>query len=387
MGLNMADKQTILISGMAAGVPYHGGATWAVLQYVLGLRDLGHTVYLVEPVTLDAGLSDAAWAVSPSAVYFARVMAEFGLQDHAALLRAGTQATLGLPYAALRRTAQQADLLLNISGMLADEALLAPIPHRVFVDLDPAFNQLWHSVDGVDMHFAAHTHFATVGLALGQPECTIPTCGRAWIPTLQPVVLEQWPLGDDLRYDGLTTVANWRSYGTAAQNGVVYGQKAHALRPLLDLPTRTGERFMPALAIHPAETQDLAALHRYGWHLLDPACVAGDPAAYRAFIRSSKAEFGFAKSGYVLSRSGWFSDRSACYLAAGRPVIAQETGFGDHLPLGEGLFAFADAGDVLAAIDAVNSDYPRQRAAARALAEEFFAAERVLTRLLTLVEN
>jgi hypothetical protein len=112
-----------------------------------------------------------------------------------------------------------------------------------------------------------------------------------------------------------------------------------------------------------------------------------DPAAYSAFIQASKAEFGFAKSGYSLSRSGWFSDRSACYLAAGRPVIAQETGFSDHLPVGEGLFAFSAAGDVLAAIDVINTDYVRQRATARALAEERFAADRVLTRLLTLVEN
>lgn len=383
----MADTRTIFVSGMVAGVPHHGGATWAVLQYVLGLRALGHTVYLVEPVTLAVEMSDAAWAASPSATYFHQVMADFGLQEHAALLRAGTHSTIGLPYTSLRQAAQHADLLLNISGMLADETLIAPIPRRVFVDLDPAFNQIWHSADGVDMHFAAHTHFVTVGLALGQADCSIPTCGRAWIPTLQPVVLEQWPMGETVLYDGLTTVANWRSYGSTAHDGVVYGQKAHALRPLLDLPTRTGERFMPALAIHPAETQDLDALQRFGWDLLDPACVAGDPAAYRTFIQASKAEFGFAKSGYVLSHSGWFSDRSACYLAAGRPVIAQETGFGDHLPLGEGLFAFTTAGDVLAAIDAINSDYARQRAAARALAEDLFAADRVLTRLLTFVEN
>ena len=139
---------------------------------------------------------------------------------------------------------------------------------------------------------------------------------------------------------------------------------------------------MSALAIHPGESKDLAALKENGWQLLDPAQVAATPASYQQFIQGSKAEFGIAKSGYVASRCGWFSDRSVCYLASGRPVLAQETGFSRFLPTGAGLFAFQTADDVLAAIEEVNADYPRHARAARTLAEEFFDSDKVLSRLL-----
>ena len=142
------------------------------------------------------------------------------------------------------------------------------------------------------------------------------------------------------------------------------------------------EKFQPALAIHPGEEADLAALAENGWCVLDPAVVAPTPHAYQRFIQGSKAEFGIAKSGYVHSRSGWFSDRSACYLASGRPVIAQETGFSRELPVGEGLFAFATMEEILAAIEAMNTDYARHARAARGLAEEFFDSRTVLARLL-----
>ena len=266
--------------------------------------------------------------------------------------------------------------------MLRDERLLGEIPVRVYLDLDPAFNQLWHAVQGIDMRFDGHTHFATVGLALGTPGCAVPTCGRDWIPTLPPVVLDRWPVAEALERDALTTVANWRGYGSIEHEGVLYGQKAHSLRRLVDLPRRTPQRLELALAIHEGEQPDLAALAEHGWRLVDPVEAAGTPERYRRFVQGSKAELGIAKSGYVASRCGWFSDRSACYLASGRPVIAQETGFSAHLPTGEGLFAFETAEDVLAAIDALRSGYERHRRAARALAEEHLDSDAVLTRLL-----
>ena len=237
------------------------------------------------------------------------------------------------------------------------------------------------------MRLNGHTHFATVGLALGQPGCDVPTLGRDWIPTLQPVVLVEWPVGGRIIYDGLTTVANWRGYGSIEHNGVFYGQKAHSLRLLLDLPTRTGERFMPALAIHRDEGRDLAALEEQGWFLLDPQELASSPGAYRRFIQGSKAELGIAKSGYVVSRCGWFSDRSACYLASGRPVIAQDTGFSSPhlarpLPVGEWLFTFETSDHVMVAVEALRRDYRRHACAARELAETYFDSDRVLTSLL-----
>jgi len=267
-------------------------------------------------------------------------------------------------------------LAIFLSGMIAAE------PLRVYLDLDPAFIQLWHAVYDIDMRFAGHSHFVTIGTAIGQPDCTVPACGLDWMTTMQPIVLDYWPVAQRITYDALTTIGNWRGYGSIEQDGVFYGQKAHSLREFMDLPTRTSEKFMPALAIHPAEKKDLEALASNGWQLLDPAQVAATPQRYREFIQGSKAEFGIAKSGYVASRCGWFSDRSVCYLASGRPVIAQETGFNRFLPVGAGLFAFTNTDEALAAINAMNDDYAAHAQAARALAVEHFDSDKVLTNLL-----
>jgi hypothetical protein len=302
------------------------------------------------------------------------------------LLVSGTHETVGLSYDQVRKRARASDLLINISGMLAEPELTSSIPIRVYLDLDPAFNQLWHSVSGLNMRFEGHTDFVTVGLNLGEPTCTIPTCGRKWLKTLQPIVLELWPVADPVKYDALTTIGNWRGYGSVVLNGRHYGQKAHSLRPFIRLPTLTEERFLLALSIHPAEHKDLAALAENRWEVVDPVQVARTPNSYQEFIQGSKAEFGVAKSGYVISNCGWFSDRSVCYLASGRPVIAQETGFSAHLPTGVGLFAFQDEQSVLQAIDSLRTSYEKHRRKAREIAEEYFDSRKVLGRLLEAIK-
>src|SRR5205814_8165332 len=188
-----------------------------------------------------------------------------------------------------------------------------------------------------------------------------------WMIALQRIVLDRWPLAKQITCDALTTIANWRGYGSIEHQGVMYGQKVHSLRRFMSLPMLTQEKFMLAVSIHAKETRDLADLANNGWQLIDPVDVAGTPAKYQQFIQGSKAEFGIAKSGYVASRCGWFSDRSVCYLASGRPVIAQETSFSRFLPVGQGLFAFETVDDVLGAIDSVNRDYARHAQSARAL--------------------
>ena len=362
----------VLVAGMVAGDPGQGGATWAVLQYVLGLRRLGHEVVLVEPV---AELTPA------TTTYFAEVVREFELAGSAALLVAGTRETAGLDYADLREAVRGAEFLLNVSGMLAGE--LAEMPEiRVFLDLDPAFNQLWHAVAGIDMGFDRHERFVTVGLALGDADCPVPTCGRDWIRTPQPVVLEHWPMLDPAVDAPVTTVGNLRGYGSIGWEGELYGQKIHSLRSLYELPRRSAGEITLAMAVHPDERHDLAALRRNGWRLVDPGRVAGTPAAYARFIGQSSAEIGIAKSGYVHSRCGWFSDRSVCYLASGRPVVAQDTGYSRYLPTGEGLLAFTDVNDAAGALETVRSDPARHARAARAIAEEVFDSDRVLADLL-----
>jgi hypothetical protein len=316
-----------------------------VLQYVLGFRRLGHEVAVVDP-RVDG----------PDAQrYLAGVVQKFALEP---------------PQGSY-------DLLLNVSGVLRDERALEEMPVRVYLDLDPVFNQLWHA-QGIDVGLEGHTHYVTVGLH-------VPPTGHDWVHTLPPVVLDEWRVAERTAHDAFTTVGNWRGYGTLEHDGVRYGQRAHSLRELLDLPRRTGERFAVALAIHPDEERDLKSLHEHGWELLDPRAVAGTPDSYRDFVAGSRAEISIAKEGYVVSRSGWFSDRSACYLACGRPVVAQDTGFGAALPTGAGLFSFSTLDNAAAAAFELRRDYGRHARAARAIAEEHLDSDRVLTRLLRAV--
>ncbi len=368
---------------MIAAAPEQGGATWAVLQYLLGFRRLGCRVLFVESLP-ESSLTPQGVPVdrTRNADYFRKVMGDFGFDMDSAFLVAGTRQAVGLSYEELRRIARSADMLINISGLLADEALTGEIPRRIYLDLDPTFCQLWHASNACDMRFRGHTHFVTIGLAIGRPDCLVPTCGLPWITTPQPVVLSHWPVAHRITYDALTTVSHWRSYGSIEHEGIFYGQKAHSFRRFMTLPSLTSEKLLPALAIHPDEQQDLAALAANGWRWLDPARVARTPADYRRFIRGSKAEFGIAKSGYVASRCGWMSDRSLCYLASGRPVLAQETGFSHFIPAGEGLFAFESADDILGGIEELRVNYARHARAARAIAEESFDSERILSRLL-----
>jgi len=362
----------ILLSGMVAGDPHQGGATWAVLQYLEGLERLGHEVLLVEPVET-AALDPSG----PVAGYFRSLTM---LAGRAALLGRDGESTLGISYAEVAGFAGEADLLLNLSGLLRDERLLEAIPVRAFVDLDPGFNQVW-AEEGFDLGLDRHSHCVSVGTRIGAPDCPIPTLGRAWIPTLPPVELSRWPLAEGPG-SAWTSVGNWRSYGSTERGGVRYGQRAHSFRELFELPRRCESRFEPALAIHPEERPDLAALAANGWHLVDPLEVAGAPGAYAEFVRASRAELGVAKSGYVASRSGWFSDRSACYLASGRPVVAQDTGFGAALPTGAGLLAYDDLAGAAAAVERVEADLEAQRRAAREIAVEHLDAARVLPALL-----
>jgi hypothetical protein len=352
----------IVVGGMTSDTPGQGGATWAVLQYVLGLRRLGHDVVLVEPVR----------SLERSAAYFRRLARAFALD--AVLLERGSQRRLELTNV----RPEGADLLLNLSGVLPT-SLRADL--SVYIDLDPGFTQAWHA-QGVDVGLDGHDRFVTVGRLVGQPGCPIPVCNRSWLTTPQPVVLDRWPYATHVRYEAATTIGHWRSYGSLVHDGIHYGQRAHATRELIHLPELTGVQILLALGIDPAERDDLAALDGHGWKLADPARVASTPATYRRFVQGSLLELGIAKRGYVESRSGWFSDRSVCYLASGRPVVAQETGFSTWLPTGTGVLKFGTAEEAATALDEIVGDYDRHRRAARRIAEEVFDSDRVLKELL-----
>jgi hypothetical protein len=348
-----------------------GGAAAAVMAYAAGFEQLGHDVLLLDQAPSVAGDHD----------YLARAIGASAFVGPSAIVH-GHGDTTGMAWSALEAWVRSCDLLVNLGGALRLPWLLDAAQRRLYLDIDPGYTQLW-AVDGIDMGFDRHDSFASFGTGFGATSDALPDCGRTWIETRPPVVLDQWPVRRDEPWYGLTTVANWRSYGSVVHNGVTFGQKAHAWRSLFALPQMIeGVRVEPAVAIDPAELPDLDALRANGWTLHDPANVAGDIDAYRAFIGASTAEIAIAKSGYVASRCGWFSDRSACYLASGRPVIAHDTGWTATLPSAVGLLPFRDVDDVKSAVDAVRSSYAKHCRAAREIAVEFFDAKRVLGSLI-----
>lgn len=377
----------VLIAGALAHHPIGGaGNAWAFLQYLLGFRALGIETYYVEHLEpkecWDDAWQPAPFAASANARFFRTTMERFGLTDTAALLAFDGDAHVGLSHDTVRRLAADVDLFINMSGRFHLRAILAAAPRRMYLDLDPGFTQVWQAQYHVDMNLAGHDRYVTVGLNLGQPDCPLPTCGLAWQSTVPPVVLDEWSAADEPP-GPYTTVADWRGYGSVEWDGVWYGQKAQEFTRLMPLPGRVAAPLEICLAIHPAEA-DRAALLAAGWQLSDPAVHSATADSYRDYIRRSRGEFTAAKHGYVAGRTGWFSDRSVCYLAAGRPVILQDTGFSRYLPAGAGLLAFSDLDSAADALAVVERDYHVHAAAARRIAEDHFDARRVLPRLLEL---
>lgn len=377
------NRPTIVVAGALAQKPRHGGHAWVFLQYLLGMQRLGWDVLFLDHLDpaqcRDAAGESCLPVASVQVRRFVETMERFGI---AYSLDAGDEC-IGLSRTQVLEKLRDAALLLNVMGYLADAEMLAAAPLRVFLDIDPGFGQMWRAL-GLHDAFRGHDKFVTVGVRLGQSGCAIPTCGLEWIPTLPPVVLEKWPVlhgnESEIRFTG---VASWRgAYGPLEYEGVQYGLRAHEFRQFSDLPRRSGLRFEMALDIHPDEKADLALLERGGWMLLDPLTVADNPCGYQQFIQNSGAEFMVAKNMYVQSKSGWFSDRSACYLASGKPVLAQDTGLGGLLPAGAGLVTFTTIEEAAEGAAAIVRDYERHARSARALAVEFFDSDVVLGRLL-----
>jgi hypothetical protein len=378
--------ETVLLGGSVSQRPGSGGHTWVFLQYLLGLRRLGLDPVLVDWLEADM-CRDRAGAPSDverswNVAYLAGVMERFGLSDRWAVLHDGGRAVLGMSAAALDRSVDRAALLLNVNGFVRQERVFPHVPLRAYLDIDPGFGQMWRALDLHDS-FAGHDAFITIGERIGLPGCTIPTNGLDWITTPQPVALEHWPAVEPGSGDSFTSVASWRGpFAPIEYEGVTYGLRVHEFRRFAGLPARTSERLEVALDIHEAEVADIELLRSNGWHLADPGLEAADPWSYRSYVQHSKGELMIAKHMYVASRSGWLSDRSICYLASGRPVVAQDTGISELYPVGEGLLTFDDPDQAAAALEEVSSDYGRHSRAARALAEEHFEAGIVLRRLL-----
>ena len=374
----------VAVAGAVANKHRYGGSIWVRMSWAEALRELGFDVLFVEEIDpsacVDAAGAPCGFAESANVRVFDAVMAAFGLTGSAALCCPALGLVHGMDEAALLERLGEAELLVNISGHLRAPALLDRVGRRVFVDLDPGYTQVWAAsgVAGV----GDHELFCTVGLSVGTAACDLPRGGIEWRPVRQPVVLGRWPADAGDPASGFTTVASWRgAYGRAEWEGRAFGLKAHEFRRLADLPGRVGAPFGVALDIHPADAADRDRLRDGGWRIEDPATV-GDIEGFRDFVLRSAAECSPAQGIYVEARTGWFSDRTVRYLASGRPALVQDTGFGDHLPVGEGLLAFSTPEEAAAGAEAILADYSRHAAAARRIAEEHFAPAPALGPLL-----
>jgi len=381
--VSASDRLTIVVLGYIVRGPL-GGLVWHHLQYVMGLANLGHDVYFVE----DSGESlwccyDADRHVSDTDPSYGLRFADAafrmaGVPDRWAYYDAHRDRWHGPAGDRLLAICERADLLIDVSGVNTMRPWFRQIPNRALIDTDPAFTQLRHlSEPAARAEAACHTSFFSFAENIGG-DARLPADGFPWVPTRQPVVLDAWRVSPGPSDGPFTTVMQWDSYPPREHEGQLYGMKSDSFAPFLELPAAAGPRFEVAVGGDKAH----GILSPHGWRVRNPLTLIRDAAAYQEYIRQSKAEFTVAKHGYVVARSGWFSERSAAYLASGRPVLAQDTGFSAWLPTGAGLHAFTTVEEVQTAIGIVDAHYENECRVARAIATEFFDANRVLPSLV-----
>ena len=397
-------RRRLVVLGTLASNPYAGMA-WMHMQIAVGLQRLGHDVYYVEvtsnwpydPVRqMKVDASD--YAVS----YLARVAERFGLGERWAYRRSYSDGVwFGMSQAKVEELLAHADAVFNIAGAtrLAKEQL--KVGRWIYFGTDPVLHEVAFAKADPTVRALVEEHHdvVTYGENIGSPDCPIPPLPRLRAKTRQPVLLDLWQTGAPTKAE-FTTVGNWEQVGLdIVYQGETYRwSKHHEFLKFLEVPQRVRQPIELATNLNdrqPIRADDHEAvpavglsadarhqLQSNGWRVVRAPEFTMDPWPYRAYVQASRGEFTVARDLHVRLRSGWFSERSACYLAAGRPVITQDTGFGRVLPTGEGLFAFKTMEEIVAAFDAIAADYKRHSRAARAIAEEHFRAETVLARVL-----
>jgi len=378
----------IVVVGTLASVPYAGMA-WMHMQIVVGLRRLGHDVYYFE--------TTSSWPYDPirrtrvcdssySVPYLARVAESFGIGDRWAYRRSyGDKTWFGMDRVRAEELLAQADAVLNVAGAtrLAEEDL--KVGRLIYFGTDPVYHEIAYANGDRDVQTLVDEHheFVTYGENLGAPDCPVPVFEKLRAKTRQPVLLDAWQ--SEVPADGVfTTVCNWKHDGhdIEYQGETYYWSKHYEFLKFIDLPKRIGQPVELAMGLENLDLNVVRMLRAHGWRLVDAHGFTVNPWPYRDYVQASRGEFTVAKDQNVRLRSGWFSERSACYLAAGRPVITQDTGFGKYVPTGEGLFAFNTMEEIIEAFQAVRSDYHRHSRAARTIAEEYFRAETVLGKVI-----
>ena len=368
----------IIVAGIVGRYPY-GGVAWCSLMYLLGLRELGHRVWYLEDTgecNYDPAENTLATDPRYALGFIAETLAPYGLSERWCYIDYRGE-YYGQSRAAWLEVCAEADLFLDLSGgcwFWRDE--YAAIPHSAFIDSDPAFTQL-ALAKGDAWYVEFFRRFGTLftfGRNVGTEGCSVPTGAFQWEHTWQPVFMSEWQPVAAAPRPFFTTVMTWQIESFADTGG----NKDQEFLKLLHLPTLTNAPI--ELAINGPQ----AYLREHGWRCVDAFPISRDIRVYRDYVRSSLGEFSVAKHTYVSTRSGWFSDRTECYLAAGRPAVVQDTGFSRHLPVGEGLIAYETPAEAAAGLERVMADYPRHARAARELAHAHFSAEVVLPPLLEL---
>jgi hypothetical protein len=373
----------VVVAGWVAGFPV-AGFFWHAVSFALGFRDLGHEVWFLDD------LGDEPWGWDPEAGeedphclagvrFLARELAEVGLADRWIVRDAKRDVWHGLPEEHARSVLAEADLFVNVSLVCPIRTEYAAIPQRLAIDTDPVFTQVRIARgDGLLRDVPSmHTRLFT----FGRPP--LPAQEHEWVPTRQPVATAMWPVGPPAAAGApLTSVTTWKAYRPVTWDGVEYAAKDRSLREFIDLPSRTHARLAVALGAGDDHYQGARELSARGWELQDPQAATRTTRDYREWIAASAGEIGFAKHGYVAARSGWFSERTCCFLASGRPAVVQDTGWTDWLPSGEGVLAFTTPDEAADAIERVTAEPERHAAAARRVAEEHFEAADVCAALL-----
>jgi hypothetical protein len=375
-----SSRPRIVVLGYIVRGPL-GGLCWHHLQYMIGLVELGHDVLFVEDsddyeACYDPSTDQVGTDPSYGLDFTERTFSSVGLaglwaywDNHAGRWH-GPAAERALEHC------RTADLVLNLSGVNPLREWVADAPHRALVDTDPVFTQIRHLTDDKSRRLAeAHNSFLSFGENIGLEGCTVPDDGFPWRATRQPVALGAWKATPGPKDGRFTTVMQWDSYPAREHEGRRFGMKSASFGPYEELPRRTGRRFELALGSRTAPRDKLREL---GWELLDPREPTLDPWSYQEYIRGSKAEFTVAKHGYVASWSGWFSERTAAYLASGRPVIVEDSGFTRWLERDAGVLPFTTPEGAIERIEALDRDYEYHCREARRVAEDYFDAAKVL---------
>jgi hypothetical protein len=371
-----------------------GGIAWDYLQYVIGLASLGHDVFYHEDTwcwpyhPCDNHMTDdASYSAAFLKYFFERYAPDLVGHWHYLHLH---DVSYGMSRRTFDAAAHTADLFINISGVSFIPDALSPHCLKVFVDTDPGYNQIvlserpaWSTnAERWRAEVLAHDRHFTYGENVGAPDCKVPTVGLRWQTTRIPILLDLWdkvpiptsPSG------AWSTVMTWNVFrGKLEFGGAEYHGKAAEFDKIVGLPRQVGLPFRLALGGTEAPTARLAA---EGWAVQDGPAATLMPHDYRDFIAASRGEISVAKNVYVALSTAWFSCRSACYLAAARPVVVQDTGFSRVIPTGRGLHAFTNAEQAAEAICVIERDYGHEASIARELAHDYFDSRRVLTGLI-----